>query len=61
LDTAAASAPLRNHTGDIVAAITISRPEERFTRALQQACVERVTSAAKTLSHAPGYKEAQPE
>jgi DNA-binding IclR family transcriptional regulator len=60
-DTAAVSAPLRDHTGDVVAAITISCPEERFTRTLQQACIEHVTRAAQMLSHALGYKAPLPE
>jgi IclR family transcriptional regulator, KDG regulon repressor len=57
-DTAAVSAPIRDHTGDVVAAMTISCPDERFTRVLQQACIGQVTKAAQTLSHALGYKAA---
>src|SRR5262249_18718356 len=60
-DTAAVSAPIRDHTGDVVAALTISCPEDRFTRALKQACIDHATKAADTLSQALGYRAVPPE
>jgi DNA-binding IclR family transcriptional regulator len=60
-DTAAVSAPIHDHTGDVVAALTISCPEDRFTRALKQACIDHATKAADTLSQALGYKAVSPE
>jgi IclR family KDG regulon transcriptional repressor len=55
-DTAAVAAPVRDHTGDVVAAITISCPEDRFTSKLKQACIREVTHAAETVSRALGHK-----
>lgn len=55
-DTAAVSAPVRDHTGDVVAALTISCPEDRFTSKLKQACIREITHAAESVSSALGYK-----
>lgn len=55
-DTAAVSAPVRDHTGDVVAALTISCPEDRFTSKLKQACIREITHAAESVSRALGYK-----
>jgi DNA-binding IclR family transcriptional regulator len=55
-DTAAVAAPIRDHTGDVVAAMTISCPEDRFTSKLKQACIREITHAAETVSRALGYK-----
>lgn len=60
-DTAAVSAPIRDHTGDVVAAMTISCPEERFTAELQQACIEQAKRAAETVSTALGFTPALPQ
>jgi DNA-binding IclR family transcriptional regulator len=54
-DTAAVAAPIRDHTGAIVAALTISCPEERFTRQLRDACIRHVKQGADELSHALGH------
>jgi IclR family KDG regulon transcriptional repressor len=58
-DTAAVSAPIRDNTDEIVAALTISCPEERFTRELKQACIKHVTAAARDLSQDLGHKAAK--
>jgi IclR family KDG regulon transcriptional repressor len=55
-DTAAVSAPVHDHTGDIIAAVTISCPEERFTPALKDACIRHITAGARDVSHALGYQ-----
>ncbi|MCC6887799.1 MAG: IclR family transcriptional regulator [Hyphomicrobiales bacterium] len=55
-DTAAVSAPVWDHTGDVVAAMTISCPEDRFSSKLKQACIREITHAAESVSRALGYK-----
>jgi DNA-binding IclR family transcriptional regulator len=59
-DTAAVSAPIRDNTGEVVAALTISCPEDRFTRELKQACIKHVTKGARELSQDLGHKAARP-
>jgi IclR family KDG regulon transcriptional repressor len=59
-DTAAVSAPVHDHAGVIVAALTISCPEERFTRALRDVCVRQVTAGARDVSQALGYSRRSP-
>lgn len=59
-DTAAVSAPVRDHMGGVVAAITISCPEDRFTAKLKQACIREVTRSAQAISQALGYKASLP-
>jgi DNA-binding IclR family transcriptional regulator len=54
-DTAAVAAPIRDHTGEIVASVTISCPEDRFTPALERACIAQVTRGAEEVSRAMGY------
>jgi DNA-binding IclR family transcriptional regulator len=57
-DTAAVSAPIHDHTGEIVAALTISCPEDRFTPALERACILQVTKGAEEVSRALGFNPA---
>jgi DNA-binding IclR family transcriptional regulator len=54
-DTAAVAAPIRDHTGATVAALTISCPEERFTAELEDRCIRHVAQAAHDVSHALGH------
>lgn len=54
-DTAAISAPIRNHSGDVVAALTISMPQPRCTLAMRARCLKEVTRGAREISLAMGY------
>lgn len=54
-DTAAISAPVHNHSGDVVAALTISMPQPRCTPAMRARCVKEVTKGAGEISIAMGY------
>jgi len=54
-DTAAISAPVRDHAGEIIAALTISCPEDRFTPGLEQACIASCRRGARALSQLLGY------
>lgn len=54
-DTAAVASPIRDHTGTVVAALTISCPEDRFTRQLRDTCIHHIMQGADELSHALGY------
>jgi DNA-binding IclR family transcriptional regulator len=54
-DTAAVAAPIRDHTGGVVAALTISCPEDRFSRQLRDTCIRHIMQGAGELSHALGY------
>jgi DNA-binding IclR family transcriptional regulator len=56
-DTAAVSAPIHDHAGDIIAALTISCPEERFTPALREACIRHITAGARDVSFSLGHVE----
>jgi DNA-binding IclR family transcriptional regulator len=56
-DLAAASAPVRDHRGEVVAAITSSLPVSRSTPGGLTALGERVRGAADALSEALGYRE----
>ena len=42
LDSWAVSAPVRDHTGEVVASLTISAPSDRFTPGLEAACIGNV-------------------
>jgi IclR family transcriptional regulator, KDG regulon repressor len=57
-DTAAVSAPIHDHTGAIVASLTISCPEDRFTSALRRACILQVTKGTEEVSRAMGFNPA---
>jgi DNA-binding IclR family transcriptional regulator len=54
-DTASVSAPVRDHTGVVIAALTISSPADRFSDGLEKACIESVQSGAEELSRLLGY------
>lgn len=54
-DTVAVSAPVRDHTGAVVAALTISAPSDRITEELQEACTRAVIGAAAQLSELLGF------
>jgi IclR family KDG regulon transcriptional repressor len=54
-DTAAVAAPIRDHAGETVASLTISCPEDRFTPALERACVAAATRGAEEVSRAMGF------
>ena len=58
-DTAAVSAPVFDHMGNIVAAVTISCPGDRFTPGLGAACVAAVRSGAGELSRLLGFSPAR--
>lgn len=54
--TAAVAAPVKTHTGETVAALTISCPRERFTRELERRCVALIVDGARALSRTLGYE-----
>lgn len=54
-DTAAISAPVHNHSGDVVAALTISMPQPRCTPAMRARCVKEVVKGAAEIALAMGY------
>lgn len=60
-DTAAVSAPIHDHVGGVVAALTISCPVDRFTPALERACILQVTRGAAEVSRALGFNPKSPE
>jgi DNA-binding IclR family transcriptional regulator len=53
-DTAAVAAPIKDHLGHVVAALTISCPEERFDKALERKCIDCVVAGATEVSRALG-------
>ena len=55
LDSWAVSAPVRDHTGAVVASLTISAPSDRFTPGLEAACVANVLEGAGDLSLLLGH------
>ena len=55
LDSWAVSAPVRDHTGAIIATLTISCPTDRFTPALEAACIACAREGAGELSRLLGY------
>lgn len=54
-DTAAVAAPVYDHTRAVVAALTFSFPDDRFTPQSRQACIAQVTQGAEELSLALGF------
>ena len=54
-DTAAMSAPVRNHAGDVVAAVTISMPQPRCTPSMRSRCIREVVKGGQEMSLAMGY------
>ena len=55
-DTAAVAAPVRNHRGEVVAALTVSFPRDRFSAELEKACVEQVSEGVRELGSLLGYR-----
>lgn len=55
-DTAAVAAPIRNHRGEVFAALLVSIPRYRFSDGLAKACVEQVSEGVRELSSLLGYK-----
>jgi DNA-binding IclR family transcriptional regulator len=51
------AAPIRDHSGDVVAAISIAGPVSRLGRTRQQQHIERIRSAATALSVRLGHRE----
>ena len=54
-DTVSISAPVRDHTGFVIAALTISMPADRANPALDRRCIEIVQSGAADLSRSLGF------
>lgn len=59
-DTAAVSAPVHDHAGEVVAALTISCPVDRFSPSLERACIVHVTNGAAEVSQALGFHPDHP-
>ena len=58
LDSWSVSAPVRDHTGVVVASLTISCPSDRFTPGHEAACIANVLEGAGELSLLLGYTPA---
>lgn len=56
-----AGSPIRNHSGAVVAAISISGPVHRFTEARVRDVLPAITAAARKVSCALGYAEPHEE
>ena len=52
---AGVSAPVRNHSGDVIAGVTISGPEQRFTPKAVERFAHIIVAAAYSLSLQLGY------
>jgi DNA-binding IclR family transcriptional regulator len=57
-DTAAVSAPVFDHTAQVIGALTISAPSDRFTPQLEASCVATIKKGAMDLSLMLGYSPA---
>jgi DNA-binding IclR family transcriptional regulator len=57
IDLAAIAAPVRGHTGEIIAAIAIGVPISRAPRALLPRLAKQVQAAGRSASRALGYSE----
>ena len=55
-DLCAVSTPVRDHTGAVVAALTISAPVDRFDDRLERACLRVVLDGAREISRLIGYR-----
>ncbi|MDB5651956.1 MAG: IclR family transcriptional regulator [Hyphomicrobiales bacterium] len=58
-DTAAASASIFDHHGHVVAALTITCPEDRFTPALEADGIRSLTEGARRISALLGHQESE--
>jgi DNA-binding IclR family transcriptional regulator len=54
------AAPIRDHSGQVVAAIGVSAPVQRMSKRALQACVPSVTSAGEGISRRLGHLPASP-
>ena len=54
-DSCAIAAPVRDHTGAVIAALTISCPSDRFTPELEAACIANAREGGAELSRLLGY------
>ena len=54
-DTSAVAAPIRNHVGDVVATVTFSMPEDRFSPQRRARCTREVVKGASEISRALGF------
>ena len=59
-DLAAVGAPVRNHTGRVVGALTIGAPISRVPPERLQLCSDAVQQAASSLSEQLGYRAGSP-
>jgi DNA-binding IclR family transcriptional regulator len=55
VDLCAVSTPIRDHTGDVVAALSISCPVDRFNDGLEKTCVRTVMEGALEVSRLIGF------
>lgn len=55
----AIAAPVLGPDGSLVAAVNVSGPSERMTKARQGLCIRRVVQAAEEISRAMGYRGAR--
>lgn len=58
-DTAAASASIFDHHGHVVAALTITCPEDRFTPTLEADCIRTLTEGARRISFLLGHQDSE--
>ncbi|MGE5630633.1 MAG: IclR family transcriptional regulator [Caulobacteraceae bacterium] len=56
-ETAAIGAPIIDHTGSVVASISIAGPEQRFTEKELPYLVEKLLKTSKAISRALGYNK----
>ena len=54
----AIAAPVRNHTGGVIAALGVAAPVQRMTKKVMQTCVPSVMSTAAAVSARLGHLEA---
>ena len=58
-DTVSVSAPVRDHTGFVIAALTISMPADRVNPPLERRCIEIVQAGGADLSRSLGFVAAE--
>jgi DNA-binding IclR family transcriptional regulator len=52
----AIAAPVRNHTGSVIAALGVAAPVQRMTKKMMQDCVPSVLATAQAVSARLGYE-----
>jgi DNA-binding IclR family transcriptional regulator len=52
----AIAAPVRNHTGSVIAAVGVAAPVQRMTKKVMQDCVPDVIATAAAVSSRLGYE-----